>query len=78
MMRPDDLSSDELKELVRIYARNIYALHGTWFQSVEQAEGMDEAGSKFSEPARINRVEWIGKGFVAAFFSFSKFGSSAC
>ncbi len=42
-MRLDDLSGDELKELVRIYARNIYALDGTWFQSIEQASGMDEA-----------------------------------
>lgn len=39
----DLLSKDELKELVRIYARNIYALDGVWFQSVEGKNGMDEA-----------------------------------
>ncbi len=39
----DNLSADELKELLRVYARNIYALDGVWFQSIEQATGMDEA-----------------------------------
>ena len=39
----DNLSEEQLKELVRIYARNLYALDGVWFQSVEHKEGMDEA-----------------------------------
>ena len=39
----DHLSPDQLKELVRIYARNIYALDGVWFQSIEFSEGMKEA-----------------------------------
>ena len=39
----DDLSKEQLKELVTIYARNVYAIDGVWFQSVEQKEGMDEA-----------------------------------
>lgn len=39
----DLLTKDELKDLVRIYARNIYALDGVWFQSVEAERGMDEA-----------------------------------
>jgi hypothetical protein len=42
-MTLDDLTNDQLKELVRIYARNIYALDGVWFQSIEQSEGMDAA-----------------------------------
>ncbi len=42
-MTLDNLSNDQLKELVKIYARNIYALDGVWFQSIEQKEGMDEA-----------------------------------
>lgn len=42
-MTIDDLSKDQLKELVQIYARNIYALDGVWFQSIEHAEGMDAA-----------------------------------
>lgn len=41
--RLDLLTKEELKDLVRIYARNIYALDGVWFQSVEAANGMDEA-----------------------------------
>lgn len=39
----DLLTKGELKELVRIYAKNIYALDGVWFQSVEKEEGMDRA-----------------------------------
>lgn len=39
----DLLSKEELKDLVRIYAKNIYALDGVWFQSVEEKSGMDEA-----------------------------------
>lgn len=42
-MTLDDLSNEELKKLVGIYARNIYALDGVWFQSIERKEGMDEA-----------------------------------
>jgi len=43
MMTLDDLSKEELKQLVEIYARNIYALDGVWFQSIEKEEGMDAA-----------------------------------
>lgn len=42
-MSLDNLSNEQLKELVQIYARNIYALDGVWFQSIEQKEGMDAA-----------------------------------
>ena len=42
-MELKDLSREQLEELVRIYARNIYAIDGVWFQSIEQKEGMDEA-----------------------------------
>jgi hypothetical protein len=42
-MALDDLSKEQLKELVGIYARNIYALDGVWFQSIERADGMDAA-----------------------------------
>lgn len=41
----DLLTKDELKDLVRLYARNIYALDGVWFQSVEMENGMDQAMS---------------------------------
>lgn len=39
----DDLSHEQLKALVEIYARNIYALDGVWFQSIEKTDGMDTA-----------------------------------
>ena len=37
------LSKEQLEELVRTYARNMLALDGVWFQSIEQKLGMDEA-----------------------------------
>lgn len=43
MMSLDHLSKEELKRLVEIYARNIYALDGVWFQSIEKTDGMDAA-----------------------------------
>jgi len=39
----DDLTKEQLKDLVGIYARNMYALDGVWFQSVEQDSGMEDA-----------------------------------
>lgn len=39
----DQFSEEQLKQLVKIYARNIYALDGVWFQSIEYSRGMDEA-----------------------------------
>jgi hypothetical protein len=36
----DLLTEEELKDLVRIYARNIYALDGVWFRSMETECGM--------------------------------------
>lgn len=42
-MSLEDLSKEELKDLVRIYARNMFALDGVWFQSVEQQDGMEAA-----------------------------------
>ena len=43
MITLDDLSKEQLKELVHVYARNFLAIDGVWFQSVEQKYGMDEA-----------------------------------
>lgn len=42
-MTLNHLSKEQLEELVRVYARNLLALDGVWFQSIEQKEGMDEA-----------------------------------
>lgn len=61
----DLLTKDELKDLVRIYAKNMYALDGVWFQSVEKENGMDramwhdgEAWKKFTgtEAKRIKKL----------------------
>lgn len=38
-----ELSKERLLELVQIYAKNIIAIDGTWFQSVESVDGMDAA-----------------------------------
>ncbi|WP_080797822.1 DUF6125 family protein [Arabiibacter massiliensis] len=47
-----NLSKDELVELAEIYAKNLVALDGTWFQSVEAARGMDEAMRRDEEAWR--------------------------
>jgi hypothetical protein len=39
----NELSKDELIELIDIYSKNWLALDGVWFQSVERKHGMDEA-----------------------------------
>ena len=39
----NDLSRDQLMELVEISAKNLFALDGVWFQAVERASGMDVA-----------------------------------
>ena len=39
----NDLSKEELVELLGIYAKNWLALDGVWFQSIEQKCGMEEA-----------------------------------
>lgn len=38
-----NLSKEELLDLVEIYAKNLIALDGTWFQSLEHEQGMDVA-----------------------------------
>lgn len=39
----EELSKDELVQLIEIYSKNWLALDGVWFQSVERRRGMDEA-----------------------------------
>ena len=43
MDRIDDLSKEGLLELLHVYAKNMLALDGVWFQSVESKLGMEEA-----------------------------------
>lgn len=37
------LTHGELMELVRMFGKNLVAMDGVWFQSVERAAGMDAA-----------------------------------
>ena len=37
------LTREELMELVRMFGKNLVAMDGVWFQSVERAAGMDAA-----------------------------------
>ena len=39
----DNLSRDQLCQLIEIYSKNWLALDGVWFHSIEQKLGMDEA-----------------------------------
>ena len=39
----DNLSRDQLCQLIEIYSKNWLALDGVWFQSIEPELGMDEA-----------------------------------
>ncbi len=43
MDRIDDLSKEGLLDLLHVYAKNMLALDGVWFQSVESKLGMEEA-----------------------------------
>lgn len=38
-----NLTRDQLEQLLGMYAKNLIALDGTWFQSIEREEGMDAA-----------------------------------
>ncbi len=37
------LSREQLMELVRMFGKNLVAMDGVWFQSVEKREGMEAA-----------------------------------
>jgi len=39
----EELSKEELIRLLEIYSKNLLAMDGVWFQSVEQKNGMEEA-----------------------------------
>ena len=43
MKQAEDLSNEELLELMKLQAKNWLALDGLWFQSVERKYGMEEA-----------------------------------
>jgi len=47
----EELSSEKLKELLNIYAKNWLAHDGCWFLSVEEKHGIDEA-------IEIDRESW--------------------
>ena len=65
----DKLTAEELRDLVRIYARNIYALDGLWFQSIEADRGMDEvmhhdreAWRRFTRTEALRIRKFLGLG----------------
>lgn len=39
----EELSREQLTELIEIYSKNWLAMDGVWFQSIERTHGMDEA-----------------------------------
>ena len=39
----ENMSREELIQLIRIYSKNWLAMDGAWFQAVEKSRGMDEA-----------------------------------
>ncbi|MDE6034593.1 MAG: hypothetical protein K2G36_01605 [Ruminococcus sp.] len=39
----ENMSHEELIQLIRIYSKNWLAMDGAWFQAVEKSRGMDEA-----------------------------------
>ncbi|MCR4689094.1 MAG: DUF6125 family protein [Saccharofermentans sp.] len=39
----NELSKQQLIELVEIYSKNLIAMDGVWFQSIEKKDGMDAA-----------------------------------
>ncbi len=67
----EDLSKEQLIELVEMSAKNLVALDGTWFQSIERECGMDEAmrhderaWSRFTESERAASRRFWGWGSV--------------
>jgi hypothetical protein len=66
----DTLEGEELRELVRTFAKNWLAHDGLWFQAVESARGLDEAierdkeaWARFApiEAGRIRRLAGLGE-----------------
>jgi len=41
--RLQQLDKDQLIDLIALYSKNLIAMDGVWFQSIEQKFGMDEA-----------------------------------
>ena len=39
----ENMSREQLEELIQIYCKNWLAMDGVWFQSIEKKHGMDEA-----------------------------------
>ena len=58
----DNLTREQLVELLKIYAKNWLAADGIWFQSVEKRRGMEEA--MYHDVERTCRTGGIGEGVV--------------
>ena len=48
----ESLSRDELIAYAQLCSKNLFAIDGTWFQSIEAERGMDEAGA----PGSVTRL----------------------
>ena len=52
----ENMSREELIQLIRIYSKNWLAMDGAWFQAVEKIRGMDEAMLMDSEAWKVFTV----------------------
>ena len=52
----ENMSREELIQLIRIYSKNWLAMDGAWFQAVEKNRGMDEAMLMDSEAWKVFTV----------------------
>ena len=52
----ENMSREELIQLIRIYSKNWLAMDGAWFQAVEKSRGMDEAMLMDSEAWKVFTV----------------------
>ena len=62
----DNLTREQLTELLEIYSKNWLAADGIWFQSVEKKHGMEEAMYHDVEIWKKFTVGGAGEGVVAS------------
>ena len=67
----ESFSREQLIELIEIYSKNWLALDGVWFQSIEQAEGMDAA--MFHDERAWERFTVIEARRIKSFLKLEKF-----
>jgi len=65
-----ELSREQLIELINIYSKNMIAMDGVWFQSIEKNDGMDAA--MFHDAAAWKRFTVIEANRIKAFLSMEE------